>query len=197
MEERGAPLLLGILGSPRAQSNTEVLLNRVLAAAAAAGAVTDLIRLRGLTFESCRACRGCELTGRCVVQDDMQKVYPKLREARHIALASPIQFSGVSAETKAMIDRAQCCWVARYRLRQSVAALPGERRGLFVATCGGRDTRVFEAARPPVKAFFNSTGFRYWGELFEAGTDEPPAVVERADALGRAADLGRRIVSGR
>ncbi len=55
---------------------------------------------------------------------------------------------------------------------------------------------MFEAARPPVKAFFNSTGFRYWEELFEAGTDEAPAIAERADVLHRAADLGRRIVTG-
>ena len=198
---RRRPFVLGILGSPREESHTGILLERVLAGAAAAGArspasaETELIRLRELSFESCRHCRGCETTGRCVVQDDMQQVYPKLREAQHLVLASPIQFSGVSGETKALIDRAQCCWVEKYRLKQAGSEVEGERRGLFVATCGGKDARVFEWAKHTVEAFFNSTGFRYWGELFEASTDAAPPMTEREMLLEEAEALGRKIVA--
>ncbi len=198
---QGRPLVLGILGSPRERSHTGILLERVLAGAAAAGArsparaKTELIRLRELRFESCRHCGGCESTGRCVVQDDMQQVYPKLREAQHLVLASPIQFSGVSGEMKALIDRAQCCWVEKYRLKRAVSEAEGERRGLFVATCGGKEARVFEWAKHTVAAFFNSTGFRYWDELFEARTDAAPPMTEREMLLEEAEALGRKIVA--
>jgi multimeric flavodoxin WrbA len=189
-------LVLGILGSPRPRSHTGVLLERVLAGAAAAGAETEMIELRRLKYSSCRHCGGCDTTGQCVVQDDMQTVYPKLRAAHHVVLASPIQFSGVSGEMKAMIDRAQCCWVATYRLKQPVADVAGERRGVFVASCGGKDTRVFDWATHTVKAFLNSTGFTYWGELFEANTDGAPPVGERTERLAEAEELGRRMLKG-
>jgi len=189
------PRLLALLGSPRARSNTGVLLARILAGASAAGAHTDLVHLRGLEYASCRHCGGCDKTGRCVVQDDIQQLYPKLDAAQHLVLASPVHFSGVSGETKAMIDRAQCCWIAKYRLKRPLSQVTGVRRGLFVATCGGRDTRVFEWARHTVKAFFNSTGFQYWGELFEAATDRPPPVDKRVEALAKAEELGRKLVS--
>jgi len=188
------PRVLGIHGSPRRESNTELLVARVLAGAAEAGAETALISLRDLRFSSCRHCGGCDRTGRCVVRDDMQAVYAKLRAASHLVLGSPIQFAGVSGETKAMIDRGQCCWVGKYRLKQAVSEVTRERRGVFVATCGGRDTRVFEQAKPTVRAFFNSTGFRQWGELFEPDTDGPPPVAERADTLAKAQALGRRLL---
>ncbi len=191
---RRRAFVLGILGSPRERSNTGVLLERVLAGAAAAGAETELIRLRDLEYSSCRHCGGCDKTGECVVQDDMQQVHRKLRAARHLVLASPIQFSGVSGEMKAMIDRGQCCWVARYRLKRAVSEVEGERRGLFVGTCGGRDARVFEWAAHTVKAFMNSAGFRYWGELFEANTDGSPPVEERRDRLAEAENVGGRLV---
>ena len=191
---RKPPLVLGIHGSPRRESNTELLVARVLASAAEAGAETEVFALRGLKFSSCRHCGGCDRTGQCVVGDDMQAVYAKLRAASHLVLGSPVQFAGVSGETKAMIDRGQCCWVGKYRLKQAVSEVTGERRGVFAATCGGRDTRVFEQARPTVKAFFNSTGFRYWGELFEADTDGRPPVAERADTLAKAQVLGRRLL---
>jgi NAD(P)H-dependent FMN reductase len=189
------PLVLALLGSPRKRSNTGVLLDQVLAGAAEAGAETELIALRELAFRSCLHCGGCEATGRCVVQDDWQRVYPRIRAANHIVLASPIQFSGVSGDMKAMIDRAQCFWVEKYRLKRPVSEVSGERRGLFVAACGGKDTRVFDWAKPTVKAFFSSVVVRYWGELFEPNTDEPPPMSERADALAKAREIGRRMVS--
>lgn len=189
--------VLGLLGSPRSRSTTGVLLERVLAGAAAAGAQTDHIALRELAYSSCRHCGGCNKSGRCVVPDAIQGVHAKLRAAHHLVLASPIQFSGVSGETKAMIDRAQAFWVATYRLKQPVSEVTGERRGLFLATCGGNDERVFDWAKHTVKAFFNSTGFRYWDELLEANTDKPPPMSERADVLAKAEALGRRIVTER
>jgi multimeric flavodoxin WrbA len=149
-----------------------------------------------MEFVSCRHCGGCDKTGACVVRDDMQMVYEKLKGAQHLVLASPIQFSAVSGNTKAMVDRGQALWVATYRLKQAVTELAGERRGVFVATCGGNDTRVFEWSKPTVKAFFNSAGFRYWGELFEANTDASPPVAEREEVLAKAEALGRRTVTG-
>ena len=189
------PYVLGLLGSPRKNSNTGMLLEKLLAGAAEAGARTEIVVLRDLMYESCRHCGGCDRTGCCVVQDDMQLIFPKLRAANHLVLASPIQFSGVSGETKMMIDRAQCFWVGKYRLKQSVSEVEGERKGVFVATCGGADLRVFEWAKPTVKAFFNSTGFKYWEELLEANMDEPPPMAERVEALAKARELGRRMVT--
>ncbi|UCC68563.1 MAG: flavodoxin family protein [Armatimonadota bacterium] len=192
----GRPLVLGVSGSPRVSSNTHLLLERVVAGAALAGAETKVVRLRDLKYSSCRHCGGCDGTGECVVQDDMQEVYRKLREARHLVLASPIHFSAVSGEMKAMIDRAQCCWIGKYRLKQPVSQVSGERRGVFAASCGGKDTRVFEWAKHTVKAFLNSTGFRYWGEFFEANADGSPPVPEREERLTEAEELGRRLVAG-
>ena len=193
-QDPNPPLVLGISGSPRPRSNTRIILERVLAGAGEAGAQTDLTSLRDLDMSSCRHCGGCDRTGRCIVQDDMQQVYPKLRAARHLLLASPIQFAAVSANAKAMIDRCQASWVETYRLKRRPTDLTGERRGVFIATCGGPDLRVFEYAQHTVKAFFNSTGFRYWADLFETNTDQPPPVSERTDLLARAQQLGRDLM---
>jgi NAD(P)H-dependent FMN reductase len=191
----GKPLVLGILGSPRPRSNTGVLLQRVLAGAVAAGAESEFLDLRKLNYVSCRHCGGCDKTGRCVVRDDVQMIHSRIRAAQHLMLASPIQFSAVSGETKMMIDRAQAFWVAKYRLHLPLSEVPGPRRGVFVATCGGDDERVFDWAKHTVKAFFNSTGFQYRDELFEADTDRTPPVTERESVLARADELGRRLVT--
>ncbi len=152
--------------------------------------------LRTLSGGSCRHCQGCRDTGQCVVQDDVQQVYQRIRAANHLVLASPIHFSGVTGEMKCFIDRGQQFWVESYRLKRRPTEVPEPRRGIFLATCGGTDTRVFGWAEHSVKAFFSSAAFRYWGTLFEANTDAPPPVAERAEVLARAEALGRALSAG-
>jgi len=196
MGESKPPIrVLALLGSPRKNSNTRVLVERVLKGAASAGAETELIDLREVEPASCRHCGGCDRTGRCVVRDGVQEIHEKIRRANHLVLASPIHFSGVSGQMKSLIDRGQAFWVEKYRLKRPVSEVEGDRRGLFVATCGGSDTRVFGWARHTVLAYFNSTGFRYWDELLEASTDQPPPMSEREDVLAKAEALGRRMVT--
>jgi len=190
------PLVLGILGSPRPKSTTGLLLARLLAGAQAEGARVEQVDLRDLDFCSCRHCRGCEASGQCVVRDDVQQLYASIRGATHLVLASPIHFSGVSGEMKSMIDRGQQLWVETYRLKRRPTPVAEPRRGVFLATCGGSDARVFGWAEHSVKAWFNCAAFTCWASLFEANTDAPPPVSERGEVLARAEALGRRLVSG-
>ncbi|GAJ23061.1 unnamed protein product, partial [marine sediment metagenome] len=59
----------------------------------------------------------CLEAGRCKIEDDMQMVYRELEDADRIVLASPIQFMGVTAQMKAMIDRCQALWARKYLLK--------------------------------------------------------------------------------
>jgi multimeric flavodoxin WrbA len=55
----------------------------------------------------CNACDACrkENSKGCVVNDDMQMLYPKLKAADAIVIASPVYWFSVSAQTKLFIDR--------------------------------------------------------------------------------------------
>jgi len=70
--------VLGIYGSPRKGGNTDQLLDKVLEGARSAGAEVKRVYTRELNLCGCIECGGCDKTGECVVQDDMQKVYPLL-----------------------------------------------------------------------------------------------------------------------
>ncbi|NIR16562.1 MAG: flavodoxin family protein, partial [Desulfobacterales bacterium] len=69
---------LGIYGSPRKGGNTDQLLDKVLEGAKSGGAETSSVYARDLDMSGCIECGGCDKTGKCVVKDDMQDVYPLL-----------------------------------------------------------------------------------------------------------------------
>ena len=109
--------VLGIVGSPRRNGNTDRLLAELLIGAASRGAEVKTTILKKLAIEPCRHCDGCIKAGHCVVNDDMQQVYEELKQADVIVLASPVQFMGVTAHLKAMIDRGQAMWARKYQLK--------------------------------------------------------------------------------
>ena len=97
--------VLGICCGPRKHSNTEIMLQATLDAAQEQGATVELVTLAGKTISPCDACVTCEKTGKCHIKDDMQEIYPKIKEADGIILASPVYFWSVSGQAKTLIDR--------------------------------------------------------------------------------------------
>ena len=96
-------------GSSRKDGNTAILLKRVLQVLEAEGIETELIQLAGEPIRGCNACRTCYTTKnkRCIIEDDNVNAYiQKMHEADGIILGSPVYFSMMTPELKALIDRA-------------------------------------------------------------------------------------------
>jgi multimeric flavodoxin WrbA len=96
-------------GSARRDGNTAILVRRVLEELEKEGIETELVQLAGERIRGCTACRGCVANqdGRCTIDDDVvNECIRKMVEADGIILASPTYFADVSAEMKALIDRA-------------------------------------------------------------------------------------------
>ena len=96
-------------GSARKDGNTALLIRRVLQVLEAEGIKTELIQLAGQQIRSCNACRTCYSTKnkRCVIEDDEVNAYiQKMMKADGVILGSPVYFSMMTPELKALGDRA-------------------------------------------------------------------------------------------
>jgi NAD(P)H-dependent FMN reductase len=187
--------VLGIAGSPRRGGNTDLLLAEVMKGAKSKGAETKTIVLNKLKIAPCQHCDACLETGRCKVKDDMQMIYDELERADRVVLASPVHFMGVTAQTKAMIDRCQALWVRKYRLKLPPLGSERERRGLFISVGGMRIANLFEPALATVKALFKVLDIAYAGELLFSAVDEKRAIKKHPDALKQAFLAGQKLVA--
>ena len=125
---------VAINGSPRKGGNTEILLKKALAPLAAAGWETELVQLGGSPIRGCRACYQCfeKKNSRCSQKDDgFNQWFAKMVAADAIILGSPTYFTDVSAEMKALLDRAGLVAVANGGLFRGKigAAVVAVRRG--------------------------------------------------------------------
>ncbi len=185
--------VLGILGSPRRDGNTEILLKAFLEGAAAGGAAVEEIRLRELKISPCLEIYHCFKDGTCPIKDDMAGLYDKLVAADVVALASPIFFYNVSAQAKAMIDRTQALWARRYILKKE---FPPGRQGILLAVGATKGRLLFVGTRLTAKYFFDALNVSYAAEILVRGTDDQGAILEQPETLERARDLGRRLARG-
>ena len=186
--------ILAINGSPRIGGNTDTLLDKVLEGAKSKGAEVEKIILNELKFSPCQECENIKDNGSCIVQDDMQDVYEKIKNVDVLILASPVFFGSLSAQSKMMIDRFQCAWRAKYRLKKDA----GYKKiaGVFISVEGSDRKDFFENAKSIVKNMFATINVDYKEELFCPGVDGKVGILKHPDCLKKAFDLGERLTKG-
>lgn len=124
--------ILGICGSPRKQS-TDYVLREALSMLEERGFETEFFGVRGKEINPCRNCDYCIREKECIIKDDMYEVYPLIRDAQGIIMATPIYNGGLSAQLKALMDRCRALGAVdfdflRYKVGMSIS-VGGDRIG--------------------------------------------------------------------
>ncbi len=125
-------MILGICGSPRKMA-TDYVLSEALKMLEERGFQTSLFSVRGKNINPCKHCDYCLKNKECVVKDDMYQLYPLFREAEGFVIATPVYNGGLSAQTKAVIDRTRATLAADPRVLRGkpgmAIAVGGDRMG--------------------------------------------------------------------
>ena len=176
--------VVGIVGSPRKEGNTEILTGYTLEAIEEEGLTTELIRLAGLDIRPCNACMVCREGEQCPIDDDMFPIYQKMKEAEVIILSTPVYHGSATALLKALMERA--------------GFISGPRR-VFTGKVGGplvvarRAGQNFTFAQ--LMCWFHHQGFfmagsTYWNIAFGR---ERGDVNQDEEGLGTARNFGKNI----
>ncbi|MDD5081919.1 MAG: flavodoxin family protein [Dehalococcoidales bacterium] len=187
-----AKKVLVVMGSPRKNGNSVILAKSVAKGATAAGGEVESFYLHQMNIKPCDACDACqgENSQGCIINDDMQILYPKLRQADALVIASPVYWFTVAAQTKLFLDRI-------YALEGSSGnVLQGKRIGI-VLTYGDSDpfnSGAVNALRTFQDAF-NYIGApivgMVYGSALKAGD-----IKQNRDLMAKARELGRQLVAG-
>jgi multimeric flavodoxin WrbA len=125
-------MILGICGSPRKQA-TEHVLTEALNMLRGMGFETEFFTVRGKNIGFCQHCDYCLRNKICKLKDDMYEVYPLLRKADGLVFATPVYNGGISAQTKAVMDRCRALFAENRNVLRNKAgmaiAVGGDRAG--------------------------------------------------------------------
>jgi multimeric flavodoxin WrbA len=178
--------ILAVSGSPRKESNTDIIIRAILKGAEEAGHQTEFIKINDLEVSPCQACGYCrERPERwCKLKDDGALLLEKTIECDVLVFGTPIYMGGVSAQAKAYLDR----WYS-FKDINRITKLNRDRKVIGVYAQGAKDGtyhRLFESN----ERLFNSNNFAYLGTLVSPDYSVPE---EGGELLKRAFLLGKSL----
>jgi len=188
--------ILIVKGSPREHGNSAALADQVASGARAAGAQVESVYLHGLDIQPCDGCDFCQGAAEmgCAIDDDMQRLYPQVREADAIVYASPVYWFTISAQLKLFMDR--CYALGGGSDYAASHALAGKRIGIVLAY--GGDDPFDSGAINAIRMFQDIFGYipaEIAGMVYGCAS-EPGEIQRDTDLMAKARELGRKLAAG-
>ena len=172
-----------ISSSLRRGSNSDILADKFLEGAKAAGNDVEKISLVGKDIQFCKGCFACQKLGRCIIKDDVNDILAKVLEADVVCWATPIYYYEMSGQMKTLIDRMNALYPLDYKFRDD-----------YLLTTAAEDEE-----ETPKRAEAGLTGWidcfpksRLAGTLFCGGVNDPREIEGNAK-LQDAFELGKAV----
>jgi multimeric flavodoxin WrbA len=183
--------VLVILGSPRRKGNSSTLAARISRGAKSAGAEVETVFLQALDINPCRGCDTCQKDDSkgCAIEDDMQRIYPKLIRSDAWVIASPVYWFNMSAQTKIFMDR--CYALTAY------AKNPFAGKRIAIAMSYGDVDPVRSGCVNALRTFqdaFRYTGSKIVGMVYGSAM-KAGEIANNKTLMQEAEELGKRLVS--
>lgn len=182
-----------VFGSPRKNSNTQILVNEAIKGLDEKGIEHEIFYLNDLNIKGCQACYYCkrENTTKCAVTDDMQRVYKAMEESDGLIVAAPIYFCEVSAQTRLFVDR-----LFPYYDMHLQSAFPQGKPISFIITQNQPNRHLFERHIEDFKMVISMLGYERKKDLLVENVDKgyKPMVTERSDIMEKAYKIGLELL---
>jgi len=189
--------ILGIVGSKRKNGNTAYLMQQALQEIESDEVETELVYLGDYNIRGCTGCEGCKDTYKCVIKDDMQKIYPLIMNSDAIVLGSPTYFYNITSDMKAFIERLYCFQLFAEDDRSvwsSVNEVLGGKYAVVISICEQNDEKdmgfTSEAMSKPLEAL----GYRVVAAVKILKLFERKAALENQNALDQVKEASVKLV---
>jgi multimeric flavodoxin WrbA len=189
--------VIGILGSPRKNGNSETLVRAVLEGAKEKGHETEIFLLGEMSYQGCVACMYCKTHDRCKQEDDLTKVMDAIEETDAIVLGAPIYMMQYSGQFKLFEDRLyQFLGTGSRRTSEGfdfkISLKPGK-KAIVITTQGNPDPKMFECATDGLTNLLKMYGFQLNDSILLTAGNSPSAARENKGLMERARQDGRAL----
>lgn len=172
-----------INGSPRAKGCTYTALTELAKTLESQGIETEIVHVGHKDVRGCIACRKCHETGKCVFDDIVNEVAPKLAQADAFVIGAPVYFASPAGGAISFMDRLFFSTLNIDKTMKVGAAVVTCRRGGNTATFDVLN-KYFSMNNMPIAAS------QYWNMVHGGSAEE---VLEDKEGLQTMRTLGKNM----
>ena len=97
--------VLMLNGSPRREGNTAAALKEMEAIFAAEGIEVETVHVGALEIRGCLNCGACDTLGKCAIDDIVNEIAEKLKEADGMVVGTPVYYGSVNGTLMSILSR--------------------------------------------------------------------------------------------
>lgn len=163
--------VLVVFGSPRKDGNTKNLLIGFLSGLPRETQV-EIVYAYDLNPTPCTCCGYCTVADGCS-KKDLEPFWQKFREADVIVFATPVYNYTFPAPLKALFDRFQRYYNARF-VRNINNSFLKERKAILLVTSGCDGKFGYEVIKKQAESAFSVLNIKLYADILVGNTDEKP-----------------------
>ena len=184
--------LVALLGSPRREGNTAVLLKEAVRGAEDAGCKVEIVWVPGLQIKPCMEYFACKRKSACAIKDEMQEYYDMIRDADGLIIATPVMTMGVPGALKSFIDRFQVFYMAKYERKESLITPEDRkvRKMLLLSIAGMNIKNLFSGLLQTIHALGEIIDCPLWATVLQDDMDTIKDITTRPEVLKEAYSKG-------
>lgn len=172
------PDVVLISGSPRANGNTEYVLEVCKKAVEEKGLTAKVISLRGKEIHGCIACGRCAELGKCSLKDDLNDMLEDIKEADGFIIGAPVYFGTARGDVMNLLQRVSM--VARVNGNWLSGKVGGP---VVVARRGGLTSTLQEMLMSFFISGITVCGSTYWNIAFGKDVGEVAGDAEGIETI--------------
>lgn len=149
--------VLLINGSPHKDGCTATALEVVAETLKQEGIDTQTVHVGGKNMHGCIACFKCKETGRCVFDDEVNRIAPLFEQADGLVVGSPVYYAGMAGTMTSFLDRLFFSTPFDKRMKVGAAVVSARRAGTTATF--DQMNKYFTISEMPV------VSSRYWNNV--------------------------------
>lgn len=127
-------MILVLWASPNQDGLTAAAKDQIVKGIGQAGEEAEVLHLNSCNIKRCLACGNgwgnCRAAGQCIIPDDFESIYEKMRTAEKIVFVTPVYWHDLAESLKTFLDRLRRCETGHNHDLQ-------EKKCLLAACAGG------------------------------------------------------------
>ncbi len=180
--------VVGFVGSPRKNGNTDVLVQQALDGASESGADVEKFYINDMDFKGCQGCNYCREVDACKLNDEMEKAYDALRNADGFVFGSPIYFFQFTGQMRQFIDRCFALINPDFTPR-----IDAGKKAVIVGAQGNPEPDAFKSTFDEFSQVLQMFGMDVKGTFVDSGHHVPGGVKENTELMAQVKTAGNQL----
>lgn len=180
-----------INGSPRDNGSSSLIINKLIEGMKVSNIHSMKYCLGNMNIEFCQGCKNCYITGKCIINDDINIIIEEIIASDIVVIVSPSYWGDITGQLKVFIDRNTPYSDTNLNINKKL--IPSGKKGIAIAIRAGHNEGENSHIIDSIKHYFGHLGIELIKSISMTGVGTVDDLKKKPEYIQNAYDIGKSI----